>query len=307
MNSQTIIPFYAGILTQAVFLLLGQLGLKDAGKLMACCAGSALGFIPGKHERNYDLSFHLFMVACVFAVAYAFCFKKKILQHINKEILLVWTLVGLYLALQTPFIVAHSQLLMLVLALSLIAVVNAFAGFDKAYGWQIYFYIWFLCILVGIIASQFAFSTVFSMFGHNAVPADAFTMFVVGMSFLYLAVNFWFLIELIPWPSRHQSFSERLEEVEEAMEDLAEDYDVESVPFWKTALLLILTASLLAVNYFGRFVSDTLLIPILIAVLPALDRLKLFGRPPTASVNVPPDAPADNEAAQEPSSLPEDK
>jgi len=301
VNSQTIIPFYAGILAQAVFLLLGQFGLKDAAKLLACCAGSALGFIPGKHERNYALSFHLFAVACVFAVAYAFCFKKKILQHIDKEILLVWTLVGLYLALQTPFIVSHSQLLVLVLCLSLIAVVNAFAGFDKAYGCQVYFYIWFLCILVSIVASQFAFSTMFSTFGHSALPAEAFTMFVVGMSFLYLAVNFWFLIELIPLPGKHQSFSDRVEEVEEAMEDLAEDYDIAPVPFWKTSLLLILTASLLAANYFGHFVNDTLLIPILIAVLPVLDRLKLFARPAAAPAGVSNAGPVNDEVSPEPS------
>ena len=307
MNSQTIIPFYAGILAQAVFLLLGQLGLKDAGKLLACCAGSALGFIPGKHERNYDLSFHMFMVACVFAIAYAFCFKKKILQHIDKEIVSVWTLVGLYIALRTPFIVSHPQLLILVLCLSLIAVANAFAGFDKAYGWQVYFYIWFLCILVGIVISQFAFSTVFSIFGQNAAPADSFTLFVVGMSFLYLAVNFWFLIELIPLPGKHQSFSDRLEEVEEAMEELAEDYDVAAVPLWKTSLLLILTASLLAANYWGHFVNDTLLIPILIAVLPVLDRLKLFDRPTAAPAGVSEASPVNNEVSPESSQPSDDK
>ena len=298
MNSQVIVLFYAGILAQAVFLLLGQMTLKDAGLVLACCAGSALGLIPGKHEHRYDFNFHLFLVACAFAIGYAFCFKKKILQHIDKEILLVWTLVGLYVALQTPFIVSHPQLLILLLGLGLIAVINAFAGFDKAYGWQVYFYIWFLCVLVGIAASQFAFSTVSSIFGHNAVSLSPFTVFLVGMSFLYLAVNFWYLIELIPVPDKHQTFSDRLEQVEEDLEKLAEEYDVEQVAFWKTALLLILTASLLAANYLGHFVSDTLLIPILIATLPALDRLKLFGQPAAATANAPDDALTDGEASQ---------
>ena len=242
VNSQAIILFYAGILAQAVFLLIGQLTLKDAGMVLACCAGSLLGFIPGKHEHMYDLSSHWFIVACAFSIGYALCFKKKILEHIDKEILLVWTLVGLYIALQTPFIVSHPQLLIVLLSLSLLAVINAFAGFDRSYGWQVYFYVWFLCVLVGIVASQFAFSTMFSIFGHHAAPANSYTMFVVGMSFLYLAVNFWFVIELIPLPGKHQSFEERLEEVEEAMDVLAEDYDARSVPLWKTLLLLIFTA-----------------------------------------------------------------
>jgi hypothetical protein len=288
VNSEAIIPFYAGILAQAVFLLLGRMELKDAGKILACCAGSAFGLIPGKHEHNYNLSFHLFLVACIFAIGYAFCFKQKILEHIDKEILLVWNLIGLYVALQSPFVVSHPELLILLLILSLIVVINAFAGFDKSYGWQVYFYIWFLCILVGIIASQFAFSTMLDIFGRAAQPLDSFTLFVVGMSFLYLAVNLWYLLELIPLPGKHQSLSDRLEEVEEAMEELAEDYDVESVPFWKTLLLLIFTTALLAANYTGHFISDTTLIPVLIVVLPVMDKLKLLKRP-TPSPAIAPD------------------
>jgi len=307
MNSQAIILFYAGILTQAVFLLLGRMTFKDAGLILACCAGSLLGLVPGKHEHHYDLSTHWFFVACVFAVGYAFCFKKKILTHIDKEILMVWTLVGLYAALQTPFIVAHPQLPYPLLGLSLIAVVNAFAGFDKAYGWQVYFYIWFLCVLVGIAASQFAFSTMFSIFGHGTVSAGSFTMFVLGMCFLYLAVNLWYLVELIPLPGKHQSFSDRLEEVEEAMEELAEDYDVEPVALWKTALLFVLTASLLAANYFGHFVSDTILIPVLIATLPMLDRLRLFGKPPPAAVVDAPTETLTDDAVSQETLAPSDK
>lgn len=291
MNSEAIIPFYAGILAQAVFLLVGQMKLKDAAKILACCAGSMLGLLPGKHEHHYNLSLHLFLVACAFAIGYALCFKKKILEHIDKEILLVWNLIGLYVALQSPFVVSHPELLILLLILSLIAVINAFTGLDKSYGWQVYFYIWFLCILVGIIASQFAFSTMLDIFGHGAKPLNSFTLFVVGMSFLYLAVNLWYLVELIPLPGKHQSFSDRLEQVEEAMEALAEDYDVESVPYWKTLLLLIFTTALLAANYVGRFVSDTTLIPVLIVVLPVLDKLKLLKRPPVAPAVAPDNSP----------------
>jgi hypothetical protein len=52
-------------------------------------------------------------------------------------------------------------------------------------------------------------------------------------------------------------------------------------------LLLILTVSLLTANYTGHFVSDDILIPVLIAVLPVLDKLKIFTRAPAAPVNTP--------------------
>jgi hypothetical protein len=291
MNSESVILFYAGMVVQAVFLPFGQLSWKDAGTFLICCGVSLAGFIPGKHEHNYDLRLHLFLAACLFAIIYAVCFKKKILERINREILMVWTLVGLYVVVETPFIVANPYLSFPLMVLSLIAVINAFASFDEQYGWKVYFYIWFLCILIGILASQFAFSTMSAVFGfgHNTGPPNPIMAFVIGMSFLYLAVNVWYVLELIPLPGKHQTFGERLEQVEEDLEILAEDYDVEQVRRWKTLLLLIFCVSLLAVNYVRHVVSDTTLIPLLIAIVPVLHKMN-FSKPPAASVNPPTEA-----------------
>jgi hypothetical protein len=286
MNFDAIWPFYGGILAQAIFLLLGQFERKDALKLLGCCAGSLLGLMPGKHETHYEVNDHLFLIACVFAFGYAFCFKEKILERINKEILMVWTLVGLYIAMQTPLITAHPPVLVSLLVLSFIPIVNAFIGFDQSYGWKVYFYIWFLCVLVGIAASKFAFSTVANVFdfSHRTEEIHSLTMFLIGMSFLYLVVNFWYVIELIPLPGKHQSFSERLKQVKEDMDILAGDYDAEQVRWWKTILLLVISAFLLAVNYFRHVVDDETLIPILIAALPVMDKFKMPGKAPAETV-----------------------
>jgi hypothetical protein len=277
MNTDAITWFYAGIVVQAVFLLVGQFERKDAGKFLACCAGSLIGFIPGKHETNYNPSLHLFMVPCIFAIIYALCFKEKILERINKEILMVWSLIGLYIAFQTPFITAYPPVFMTLLILSLLPIANAFAGWDENYKWKVYFYIWFLCVIVSIFASQFAFTTVSSIFGfwhHATGEINSWTVFLIGMSFLYLAVNLWYVIEIIPLPGKHQSFSERMEEVEEDMEILAEDYDDEQIQWWKSLALLILSATLLVLNYMHHFISDETLIPLLIVILPIVDKIK---------------------------------
>lgn len=282
MNTDVLWLFYAGILSQAIFLLMGQFEPKDFLKLGGCCLGSLIGLIPGKHEHNYHLNGHLFAIACAFAIGYALCFKEKILERINKEILMVWTLVGLYIAVRTPLVMSHPQVFLTLLALGLLPIINAFAGFDARYGWKVYFYIWFLCVLVGIAASKFAFSTVASVFdfSHGTAEITGLQMFIIGMSFLYLAVNLWYVIELIPLPGKHQSLSERLEEVEEDMEILADDYDDEQVRWWKSALLLAISVSLLAANYFVNFVSDETLIPILIVILPVVDKIKLPAKTP---------------------------
>lgn len=301
MNSEAMIAFFAGMLVQAVFLLLGKLEPKDLVIILLCCAGSALGLIPGKHEHNYDFSFHLFIAACVFAVAYAYIFKEKILERINKEIVMVWTLVGLYIALGFPFIVSHQQLTFLLLALSLLPIVNAFADFDQSYGWKVYFYIWFLCLIVGVMISQFAFSTVSAVFGfgHHTVPINPLTIFVIGMSFLYLAVNLWYVLEIIPISGEKQSFDERMEEVEEDLEMFAANYDADQVRSWKTLVVFILCVSLLAANYFRHFISDTVLIPLLIAMLPVLNKSN-FSKVPALSVTEPAEETATPEAEDKP-------
>ncbi len=287
MNTDVLWLFYAGILAQAICLLTGQFEPKDFLKLGGCCLASLVGLLPGKHETHYHFNLHLFFLACIFAAGYSGCFKKKILERINKEILMVWTLVGLYIALRTPLVASHPPVFLLLLMLGLLPVLNAFAGFDARYGWKVYFYIWFLCVLVGIAASKFAFSTVANVFAfrHGAEAITALQMFVIGMSFLYLAVNLWYVLELIPLPGKHQSFRERFEEVEVDMEILAEDYDDEQVGWWKTGLLLAVTVSLLATNYFVNFISDETLIPILIIILPVADKIKLPGKTTPQTAN----------------------
>jgi hypothetical protein len=107
MKTDVLWLFYAGILVQAIFLLIGRSESKDFLKIGGCCLGSLAGLIPGKRETNYHLNTHLFIIACIFAIGYALCFKEKILERINKEILMVWTLVGLCIALRTPLVMSY--------------------------------------------------------------------------------------------------------------------------------------------------------------------------------------------------------
>jgi hypothetical protein len=296
MNTNAICLFYAGVLVQAVFLIAGNFEWKkDPLKLCVCCAATLIGLLPGKHETHYRLDDHLFMMACGFTFTYAFFFKQKILERINKEVLMIWSLVGIYIALQLEFITAHPTVLIFLLALGLLPVANAFAGFDRGYGWKVYFYIWFLCVLVSITASKFAFSTIGDVFGyrHPAGEINLPGVFAIGMSFLYLAVNLWFVIELIPIPGKHQSFSQRMEELKEDVAILAGDYDDRQFRWWKTVLLLAVSGSLLAFNYFRHFVSDEVLIPILIAALPVVDKLRLPAKTKT-SVETAMDAESEN-------------
>jgi|GEM_PF-2252078 hypothetical protein len=287
MNLDAVWPFYAGVFLQSVFLLIGRFEQNDIVKLLGCCAGSCVGLIPGKHEDHYNPSFHLLAIAGVFSVMYVALFKEKILQRINKELLMVWTLIGFYVALQTRLITDSPAAITVLAVLSVIPVINAFAGFDKGFGWKVYFYMWFLVVLVFVAASKFAYSTVANIFGlnHSDTAVNSFTAFCVGMSFLYLAANLWYLIKLCPMvKSGNQTFSERMNEVEEEMETLASEYDDEQVRWWKSVLLLAVCGFLLAANYFRHYVSDETLIPFLIVLLPVVDKIKLPSKGPVQTM-----------------------
>lgn len=66
----TLLLFYAGILVQAVFLLFNNFKKNDIWLFLGSIGFALIGFVPGKHEYNYDLFLHLFGVAVCFAIAY---------------------------------------------------------------------------------------------------------------------------------------------------------------------------------------------------------------------------------------------
>jgi hypothetical protein len=68
----------------------------------------------------------LIAVACAFSIFYAIFFKQKVLERIDKEILMVWTTIGLYIAFQTAIITAHPPVLIVLSIFSVIPVADKF-------------------------------------------------------------------------------------------------------------------------------------------------------------------------------------
>lgn len=279
MNLEVVWPFYAGVLVQAVFLLTGKFERMDLLKLLGCCAGSLIGLLAETGE--------LLLVACIFPVIYVALFREKILQRLDREILMVWTLIGLYVALQTSFITDSPVVIAVLSVLSAIPIINAFAGFDKGFGWKVYFYMWFLVVLVFVAASRFAFLTVATIFGlhRSDAPVSPFTALCLGMSFLYLAANFWYVVKLCPFlPDRDETMDDRMDRIEDDMQTLAGEYDDGQVRWWKTLLLLAVCGFLLAANYLHHFINDETLVPFLIVLLPVMDKIKPPPKPPVQTI-----------------------
>ncbi|MEI6288492.1 MAG: hypothetical protein WCP18_02850 [bacterium] len=287
-----IILFFLGILAQAIFLLFGKIEKSDWKIFGLCLLISLSGFWPSKHDYPYNIYSHLFVVAIFFSIALAVTFKKKILQTINKEILLLWNLIFIYAFFQNDKLSQNNYLILAIIILSLPTIINAFTNFDKKYLWRAYLYIWFLILIISLSILNFDY------IGLYAFNTDTFftppivspeKMFFTGMAFLYLTINIWYLFELIPLPGKHQSIKNRLNELKKDIAILASDYKSEIINKRIIITIFILTSVLLFINYLFRFIADSLLIPFIISCIPLIDKLMENYRPPkTSNIPTPP-------------------
>lgn len=267
-----LLAFYIGTLIQSIFLIGYNFEKKDFLKFLGCLGFGILALAPGEKEYVYDHFFHLLLMAVFFAGAYAFIFKKKLLREINRDVLLLWNLIFIYIILRTPYL---SGTLLVVTAglLSLPSLVNIFYRLDKRYIWRVYFYIWFLFMIVSISLSHTTFSNLsfFVQKGSN-MPTDSLKMFLLGASCLYIVTNLLYLLELIPFTGKHQSMSSRLREIREDMALMASRYEPGNQIWSRPFTTLALTTGLLCLNYFFNYLNDSSLIYLLIALTPVIDR-----------------------------------
>ena len=267
-----ILLFYAGIIIQAFFILLDDFDKNDI-KILALCIGTALfGFVPGKHENNYDLYIHLFTVAIIFACMYGTIFKKKILQKINKEVLIIWDLILIYLVLRGS-LPNNTVIITTIVIASLPSIINIIYSLDKKYVWRVFLYVWFLCILVFVSCSHIAFSNLYFFFNKGVgIPTNAWEMFLLGGSFLFIVINIFYVLELIPIAGKHQTEAEKIAEVKADMAILASEYESENIGLKKSLIIISGVIAILLLNFFVNFISDTILISLLIAIIPLMDR-----------------------------------
>jgi len=270
----TIFVFYAGILSEAVFLLWAKFERSDIWKFICCLAVAMIALAPGKNEVFYDPFWHFFLVALFFVIAYAFVFKTKILERIDGELLILWDLVLGYLIIER--FGWTNIVILLILALSTgLVILNGFIRLDKKFAWRAFFYVLFLCIIVTISACLFQFDRLSLFFDYGNGQVVLFMdMFFTGMAFLYMIANIWYLLELLPLPGKYQNFQQRMTQVKDDIAILASEYDSDNVRKTRVALTIIFTVILFSINYHYHLINDTFLISIIISSMPIFSRVK---------------------------------
>ncbi len=271
LDEQTalILCFTGGVALQAVVLMRGS---WNWGKFGLCAVIGLLGFVPGRHESQYEPTVHALICIGLFSFSFASSFKDQILPVITDKILLSYTLVFWFAFFTYYFNGTKADLIILVLLLvpSLATVLVAFFRPKLGFAGKLVLYGWFLTTLVCIGLFQFPFRhlTLF-LSGHNPpwlTPADAL---VSGMAFLYLAVNLAYIYLLIPIPARSQSFENRMQEWHQLTDQMTHRVLDDNPSRQQVILLVLLEGGALLLIHLFHWVPEALAINALV-ILPGL-------------------------------------
>ena len=278
--------FYLGVIAQAAFLIIGRVPLNELKYFPLCFAWALIGMIPGKHETDYDLYFHFFFTAGVFAIAFAWSYRKYLLDPINREVLLAWNLILVYALMRTQM---HPYVTYAAASIAFLLFVNLFFPFDLRTHMQTAMYAYFLCVVAGTALLYLSLSHLSFFFsrGQGELP-DTASVFFAGASLLYITVNLWYVYQLNPIPGKHESWEHRMQEVREDAAMMEAAYDESFQPLSRELIATGAIAVLLVGNFLDNFLSDGIVIPLAVT-------LCHFGKKPM----VVSEAPALSEATSE--------
>ncbi len=256
------LAFGLGVITQAWLLIKDRADRGDLKTARNLFLFSLLAILPGKHERleEYRLVFHLFLSYCFFVVTFGPYFRKKILPEISCDTLLLWNLLFLYAVREA--LIANPLFAGAVALVSLALLANAFLHVHAYAGWRAFFYVCFLLMLIGVGSAFWNFSSAGYFFGQEASVSFETLLgaLLSGFSFFYLAVHVWYVLELIPWPAKHQSFADRLKEVKDEAAQMGDLYEDRWMPRTKMALMVLVVGVALFGDALAHVLPDTLLI-----------------------------------------------
>jgi hypothetical protein len=256
------------MVSQAVLMLSSKWEAGDVKKLAQAFLFGLFGMLPGKHEHDYNVWFHLFMSCAIAAFTFVYRFRDKLVVRVSGQSLLVWNL--LFLVVLFNHFGLSPVVGCLVAIPTLLTLSNGFMEYDESFGWQVFFHSWFSVMIVSIGLLHFSFTALSIFFPTNqAISLPPLEVYIAGASFLYLLVNIWYVIALIPVSMRKgQSFEDRMIEVRALMQLIESGYIWQSnAVLINLFLIIVLPMCFYANYYFQYFTEGTVISLTLIGVL----------------------------------------
>lgn len=269
------LPFFAlGIIFQVIAKLSKKWKSSDWVLIAAAIVlGSFSGIIlGGDAKRDYILSHHLTASLLFSALLMVLLFRKRFISFVSARSLIVLNIIALFLVLDRYNL---SREMMIVLAVpSLLTLIGGFSNIDRHFGFQVFFYVWFLVLSVAITVIHFFSRELFLQFdaydpGKWSIFLDAF---LVGSALFYLMINAFYVINLLPTKGKLQSWSSRFEDIREHMQLLAYGYIWKKGDLFGNLVTLVILPAILILNMFYGFIDKRSLITVIIATIPFLDR-----------------------------------
>jgi hypothetical protein len=261
-----IIAFHAGVFVEGMLLLWGRVERADFRRFL-WCLGAAPAYVQARSIRDSNPISQLGATLVMFCVFFAVVFKDKILASINKELLLIWNLIVVYLFFGYINWHAVPILTIALLAFSAVSIANAFLTVDRYAVWRGLLYVWFLVMIIGLAVSRLVLATTEALFypGHN-LASFSISAFFVGGAFVYLLVHVWYLVELAPVPRAQESLQERWAMVRRNLGVFSDAYHVEPLHRGSLIVATTIVGVLLLINFGTHIMPNGFLIPLTLAV-----------------------------------------
>jgi hypothetical protein len=169
------------------------------------------GLLPGKHERDYQLHFHVCYCFVIFAFMIFGQFKKEIMARVSESSLLGNSLVFWYLCV-TFFDGTAPQRTIMGLAVlpTLATLVVAFTIREWSFPIRLCCYIWFLALMLAISCFQVGFGNMSFIWSAKFSPPGPFSLFLTGMAFAYLVGSLFYIYILIPLAGKNETQEHRM-------------------------------------------------------------------------------------------------
>ncbi len=240
--------FLSGILFQAFMMLRGTWEDGDWKKILKAFLVGLLGFTPANGEtfETYSIPLHALLALGISILAFVVLFRKKLMAKVTSQIILIWNLV-LFGLIVSHFGISSTQA-MLVAPLTILTIISNFSDVDAKFIWQVFLRVWFSCIMIAITIFQIASFT------------NLFDIFFLGAFLLYILVNVYFVLSIIPTLTKHESFKSSLRNLKNRAEALADSYIWRKDNRLYSTIIIIGIPLLLYVNDYFAFLSNGTLI-----------------------------------------------
>ena len=228
------------------------------------CGIALSAFLPGKKETVYIFSNHLIGFFSLVAILTAFQFKDKILPWIDEQAALSLNLVFLYSVVTHTFW-GKEFLLPILMVPTLATILNAIVPIHLEKKLKIFFYVWYLVLMVGLVLFQFSYARLFHLSAISLVDA-----FLFGMTTSYLVIHAWYLYEFVPIPGKRQSIEDRMKQWGEFIDMMAARFTDKQVTSVQGIAIISIQIFSLVGNYFWKFMPDYILTNFWIVLVPHL-------------------------------------